>query len=224
MPEPKLTPFEKYRTHPAQKVLPKYGWGWRFSLLFQLWATTFAISFANTPKYLADRAMEVTKIRAAWLPAIRNDRLLLMVLCAAFMWKHGIVYGFWCLFWAWGVHGTCFNVFSQISHTNEESMTGPDAYKEARGLERNEWAAHQILTARDYSCDSKLWGMLSINLNNQACHHLFPSVHPCHYPALRRKLLPVAKKHGIDYEGRSSGDFSEAVARYFGWVKKLNET
>lgn len=213
-----------YRTHHSADVLPKYSWSWRFAMLMQAWVTTFAISFVNVPKYLAEQAMETCKIRAEWLPKIRNDRLVLAAACVLFMWYHGAVYGFWSLFWSWGVHGVCFNVFSQISHSNEASMKGPDRYKTQRGLQKNEWAAHQILTTCDYSCDSWFWGTLSINLNNQAIHHLFPSVHPCHYPALRHKLIPVAKKHGIDYEARSTADFNQTLANYFGWIKTLNES
>ena len=84
-----------YRTHPKQEVLAKYAWGWKFAMMFQVWATTFAIAFANTPKYLADRAMEVTRIRTEWLSTIRNDRLVLLAACVLFMWYHGAVYGFW---------------------------------------------------------------------------------------------------------------------------------
>jgi len=212
-----------YRTHPKQKVLKKYKWGWKFAILFQVWATTFAIAFANTPKYLADRAMEVTKIPTKWLTNIRNDRIILLSACMLFMWYHGAVYGFWCLFHVWGVHGTCFNVFSQISHTNEESMTSVNKYKKKYKIKKIEWAMHQMLTTSDYSCDSWFWSIVSIHLNNQAMHHLFPSVHPCHYPAMRRKLIPVCAKFGVNYEQRSSGDFFDAVARYLGWISKLNE-
>ena len=61
----------------------------------------------------------------------------------------------------------------------------------------------QLLSATDYECDSWLWCTLSINLNAQICHHLFPSVHPCHYSAIRRLLIPIAARHGLDYKGRS---------------------
>ena len=63
-----------------------------------------------------------------------------------------------------------------------------------------------------------------MNLNSQMMHHMFPSVHPCHYPALRHILIPVAKKHGLDYEGRSSNNFYQAVAQYLQWLNELNET
>jgi fatty acid desaturase len=212
-----------YRTHPQQEVLSKYGWGWRFAMLFQIWATTFAISLANVPKYLEERAMGVTKIRTAWLQPIRNDRLLVLAGCLMFMRHHGALYGFWSIFWSWGIHGVLFHIFSQISHTNEDSMVGSDQYKAKHNLRKVEWAIHEMLTARDYSCDSWFWSTLSINLNNQTMHHLFPSVHPCHYPALRREVIPIAQRHGIDYEARSTDDFFGAVSKYFGWVRKLNE-
>jgi hypothetical protein len=212
-----------YRTHAGQKILKKYGWGWKFAVLFQTWATTFAIAFANTPKYLEDRAMETVKIRREWLSLIRNDRLILLFLCFCFVWtRESTTFGIWCLFWSWGIHGVLFNVFSQISHTNEASHAGTKRYKRVHNIKKLEWAMHQILTARDYSCDSWFWSLISINLNNQAMHHLFPSIHPCHYSAMRHKLIPVCAKHGVNYEERSSGDFFDAIARYFGWISKLN--
>merc|ERR1712225_212970 len=63
----------------------------------------------------------------------------------------------------------------------------------------------------------------SINLNQQICHHLFPSVHPCHYPALRRVFMPIAQKYGIDYEARSSDTFIDAARKAIRWISKLNE-
>ena len=36
-----------YRTHPKQEVLAKYAWGWKFAMMFQVWATTFAIVRTN---------------------------------------------------------------------------------------------------------------------------------------------------------------------------------
>ena len=79
-----------------------------------------------------------------------------------------------------------------------------------------------VVQACDYECDSYFWRTLSVNLNHQMCHHLFPSVHPIHYPAMRRILLPIAAKHGIDYEGRSNLSFWDAAQAYYGWLKKVN--
>merc|ERR1711934_1331999 len=67
-------------------------------------------------------------------------------------------------------------------------------------------------------------GHLSVKLNNQICHHLFPTVHPCHYQEVRRVLIPVAAKHNIDYEGRSSFTFLDVLRDYFSWLSKLNSS
>jgi hypothetical protein len=52
---------------------------------------------------------------------------------------------------------------------------------------------------------------------------LFPTVHPCHYPALRRVFMPIAKKYGIDYEARSSDTFPIAAQKALRWIVMLNE-
>merc|ERR1712159_775546 len=155
--------------------------------------------------------------------SIKIDRTILVMGIVAYLYSHGILVGFFNVLWAWGVHGAMFNIFSQISHVNELSMDHTETYRLKTGLAKNEWAAHQLLTAVDYSTNSWFWRTLSINLNAQIIHHLLPSVHPTHYPALREVLIPVAAKHGIDYKGRSSKTFPEMLKGYFTWINALNE-
>jgi len=80
-----------------------------------------------------------------------------------------------------------------------------------------------MLSALDYSCDSFFWRTASSNLNQQICHHILPSVHPVHYPALRRLLIPICRRHGVDYEGRSSNTFLGALGKYVRRASELNE-
>ena len=49
----------------------------------------------------------------------------------------------------------------------------------------------------DYGYYSHWSSLLSIGLNNQTLHHLFPSVHAAHYPALSELVKPVLIKHGV---------------------------
>ena len=121
------------------------------------------------------------------------------------------------------MHGALFNVFSQISHVNEDCIQGVEDFKEKTGTKRVEWVTHELLSCFDYNCDSRLWGFLSMNLNNQGVHHVFPGVHPCHYIELCNIILPIAEKHGIDYERRTSASFLQVVGLYLGWLKHLNE-
>jgi len=96
-------------------------------------------------------------------------------------------------------------------------------YRDERKTDKIEWAAHQLLSCYDYNCDSPFWNRFSIHLNNQMCHHLFPSVHPCHYVEVRKILMPVAAKYGIDYKSRSENTFTDAVSLYWAYIFKLNE-
>lgn len=212
-----------YRSHPTHAYLSKYERLWKFALVFQAGATSIAISLLNVPLYLKDRAVNVTAFNDGFAQRIKFDRTVLMLLIGIHAYFHGIIRGPLVCLVSWIVHGLIFNVFSQISHVNEASMDESEVYRKARGQKKIEWAAHQLLSATDYECDSWLWCTLSINLNAQICHHLFPSVHPCHYSAIRRLLIPIAARHGLDYNGRSSGTFSSVVHLYIKWLFALNE-
>lgn len=220
-PEEKSIPG--YRSHREQEYLPKYRRFWKFAMFFQAFATTLALAVLNIPMYIADKAMVTVSIPKDWVGRIVADRLVVLAGVMAVLYCHGLGRGLWMVLHSWGIHGILFYIFSQVSHTNEHCMDGLEAFKKARNTDRIEWAAHQMLTATDYSCDSKLWCTLSIHLNSQMIHHVFPSMHPCHYPAVRRLLLPVAAKHGIDYEGRSSYDFVTIFKLFVTWIWGLNE-
>jgi fatty acid desaturase len=80
-----------------------------------------------------------------------------------------------------------------------------------------------MLSTTDYAPDSTFLKILSVSLNYQIVHHMFPSIHPAHYPAIRKLLIPIAKKYDIDYEKRSSQTFGEALTNYYNWIYSLNE-
>ena len=44
-------------------------------------------------------------------------------------------------------------------------------------------------------------GLFSTGLCNQSLHHVFPTVHPCHYRALSVLLKPVFEEHGLPMTG-----------------------
>jgi len=102
-------------------------------------------------------------------------------------------------------------------------MVEVEKYKKKKDQEKVEWAVHQMLSTMDYAPDSTFLKILSANLNYQMVHHMFPSVHPAHHPAIRKLLIPIAKKYDIDYEKRSSRSFSVALKEYFNWIYSLNE-
>jgi len=86
-----------------------------------------------------------------------------------------------------------YYAFSQVSHVNAGSFKCPPS---------REWVVTQINTAQgDYAITSRFWSMFSVGLSNQALHHSFPSIHPCHYPALSHLIKPVFLKHGMQTSG-----------------------
>mmetsp|Transcript_93 Transcript_93/g.298 ORF Transcript_93/g.298 Transcript_93/m.298 type:complete len:201 (-) Transcript_93:437-1039(-) len=111
------------------------------------------------------------------------------------------------------VAGVLFYVFSQVSHINDDSFQPPPS---------QEWAAAQIMTTQgDYAYASEFWNRMSIGLNNQALHHLFPSVHQCHYPALAKLIKPTFEKHNLPTPGWSQ-TISQAFAKHLAHMDMLN--
>jgi linoleoyl-CoA desaturase len=64
------------------------------------------------------------------------------------------------------------------------------------------------------------WRTLSIGLNAQAFHHLFPGIEPCHYGPLSEILARTCKQHGIRYTTEPS--LLHAVKSHVGFVGSLN--
>jgi len=122
------------------------------------------------------------------------------------------------------VHGILYYVFSAVSHTNEASTSQVLCTGEAASTgapASKEWAAHQILTSQgDYATESLGWGFLSLGLNNQAVHHCFPGVHPCHYHKLAPIVKRVCLKHNVKYHAHKT--VSDALWSHLGFLGKLN--
>jgi len=93
----------------------------------------------------------------------------------------------------------------------------------AGGRRRKEWAAHQVETSKgDYAPTSIFWGLVALGLNNQALHHVFPGIHPCHYYYLSPVLQKVCAKHGVDYHTHPT--FWDAFSSHLCHVSKLNDS
>lgn len=87
-------------------------------------------------------------------------------------------------------YGVIYYIFSQISHINEECFQTQ--------VPSRDWAAHQVASSLDWGTGHWLWRYLSIALNLQTVHHLFPQVDSCHYMALRAAVVvPVCRRHGV---------------------------
>lgn len=213
-----------YRVHKKQIIENDPIWKFVFHYIEPI-ATSYGISLLLVPEYLKHKKTLTVDINEEIIEFIKNDRLIFQLLHILFIgcYPHGILKGFFALFWSWNIHGLIFNFFSQVSHLNEGSMIEIEKYKKKKDQEKVEWAVHQMLSTMDYAPDSTFLKILSVSLNYQIVHHMFPSVHPAHYPAIRKLLIPIAKKYDIDYEKRSSQTFGEALTNYYNWVYNLND-
>jgi len=111
----------------------------------------------------------------------------------------------------WFVYGNIFYVFSQISHANESSAGGNSDTS-------TEWALAQIRSSKgDYQHKSYLWMFLSIGLNAQAVHHLFPNVHWTHFPHIYEGVLQAAG------EPLLHRTFCDSVCNFLKYVGVMND-
>jgi fatty acid desaturase len=217
-------PLPGFRVHREQKYLSKYGMLWKFAVAFHLAVSSIGIAVLKCPLWLIARKVEVTDLPERLVPAIKRDRALFVAICLAYVCtRESIFTGICTLLMSWAIHSALFITFSGISHINEECMDEAEEYRKKHGLEKLEWARHELMSGYDYGGDSQLMAIVSINLNQQICHHMFPSIHPCHYPALRKICIPIAAKYGLDYKARSSDTFLGAVTKALVWVRKLND-
>jgi len=78
----------------------------------------------------------------------------------------------------WLVFGMLFYTWAQMSHEVPASQVD-------RTDTKSEWAMQQVRSCRgDFNVKSYFFTAASIGLNNQVVHHIFPSAHWIHYPAL----------------------------------------
>lgn len=123
----------------------------------------------------------------------------------------------------YAIHGFLYYCFSAVSHTNEASASQVHADGQAvQDAPKREWAQHQIETSQgDYAPTSQLWGLIALGLNNQALHHVFPAIHPCHYYLLTPVLKRVCEKHKIKYHTHPT--FWAAIRNHLSHLCKLND-
>jgi len=109
-------------------------------------------------------------------------------------------------------HSCLYHIFSQISHINEEAQ----AFNPT-----DEWAMKQFQAASgDYCHDSYFMSFLSIGLNLQSVHHLFPNVHWIHSVDLFPKIQKIIVAHGgLPIKQKT---LSESVQNYMHHILVLN--
>jgi fatty acid desaturase len=121
-----------------------------------------------TGKYMG-RVISVTSAAEKWLSIFQLCMFLTFYGTVVFSW--GIARAMVPVI----IHGMLYYGTSQVSHANHGSQQENDV----------EWCIKQFKSsAGDYSWQSRVTLFMSIGLNLQSVHHIFPSIHWWHYPEL----------------------------------------
>lgn len=140
------------------------------------------------------------------------------------------------------VHSYLYYMFSQVSHVNESSAASDAdaATKQVTSFQAfvprqrtsggcssgmlGEWAAWQFHASRGdwgFSRDSWLENMIkpaiSIGLNLQAVHHIFPNIHWAHYPAIYPIVCEVLGEPQV-----AAKSYAQAFKNHLRFIHKMN--
>lgn len=94
------------------------------------------------------------------------------------------------------IEGMTLSLVFQLAHVVEDvSFPSPNT----EGKLNKTWAAHQMYTTANFSCNSQLAFILCGGLNFQIEHHLFPKICHIHYKALTPIVRETAKEFNLPY-------------------------
>lgn len=88
--------------------------------------------------------------------------------------------------------GALYWAFVETNHDTYE------VYIHSRRELNTDWAIHQIIHSSNFNAHSFLTFLVG-GMNYQIEHHLFPSVHPIHYPKLSEIVRILCTKHNVPY-------------------------
>jgi delta11-fatty-acid desaturase len=103
-----------------------------------------------------------------------------------------------------------FNFNAIVNHTHKDSIKG----------QNKNWYIHQVTTANNFGSHYPHYYM-SIGLNYQIEHHLFPSVNHCHLRDIQPIVKSLCDKHGIPYH--HTGGYKEALAGVYEHVREMGK-
>lgn len=139
-------------------------------------------------------------------------------------WISAIFFAIIFIAYPWCMHGLLFYGFTQFSHIQQECFHVKPHDVEVSGKgDRHfrEWGVHMVMHAFDYAIESRLWLHLSIGLNLQVVHHLFPQVAWCHYKDLVPIVQEVCDEFGVRYS--KAPTFWAAMASHVKYLGAIND-
>ena len=210
-----------WRTSPIQTWRTMYRF-WRQYAPVNMMFTSFVPSMANSARMLWSGRYPGARNAIAWAPGERGALVATYGVVAAALGAHAYVHGCGWTLAPFAACGVVYYVCSQVSHINTPSFAraGP----EARAAKPPSWSVAQVGScAGDYSTESVATGLLTIGLNNQAIHHLFPSVHHVHYPFLAPRFARIVRRHVPGYDVKTH-TFAQSLVQHFGHLARMNDT
>ena len=178
-----------WNVHPENDPICKFGVKTIFQVLAAPFFTQWKPQFVNNLRLIRSGKFKGTATEAIWASSEWGSAALLWVSLVSLVVHISYYYGLTHAARPFLVVSLIYYLFSQVSHISTNCFPA----KQPR-----EWAVAQIMACQgDYAYTSQIWNLLSVGLNNQMVHHLFPSVHQCHYPALSELFNPVFAKHGL---------------------------
>ena len=103
-----------------------------------------------------------------------------------------------------------FAINAALNHVHKDSI---------KGRNKN-WYIHQVTTANNYGSHWPHYYM-SIGLNYQIEHHLFPTVNHCHLRDIQPIVKSLCAKHGIPYH--HMGGYKEAIMGVYEHVCEMGK-
>ena len=103
-----------------------------------------------------------------------------------------------------------FGINSSVNHTHKDSIKG----------ENKNWYIHQVTTANNFGSHYPHY-YLSIGLNYQIEHHLFPAINHCHLRDIQPIVKSLCEKHGIPYH--HTGGYKEALAGVYEHLREMGK-
>jgi acyl-lipid (8-3)-desaturase len=172
----------------------EYKWYYRYQHLYMypMYATTYV------PWVIGHFAR--THARANYLPSEKvNYYAAMAIVVYAMLYlparKHGLAMTALMVATYFVVISVGISSVFTVSHMNERAEL--DATRN--------WAENQVRSTVNWGTGNEVANFLTGGLNHQIEHHLFPSVHPVHYPAISRIVRAKCRKHGIPYRSNDKG-------------------
>jgi fatty acid desaturase len=173
---------------------------WRLSFLYWPLFTFMGCFIFDAIFFLKTRAYKRKVPMAHWVRTVMSYVTHMSGRALCFYCMHVLPFK-WFPFWKAlafaaipiGIFGTCFGLFTQLSHMTLETYGNRKANPQS-------WAAHQVLTTQNIATDSFWAFVFSGALNLQIEHHLFPSMCSEHFPSIAPIVKDCCHRHNIPYQ------------------------